>query len=94
MCFNCSGQVLALSPMPRDLAELKLVLDRDRRGPDRRIGKADGRVFRYERRVGERRTSRDDVAVIDDDMIIEISVDLSPNDVEFEDMTRIHELPY
>jgi hypothetical protein len=69
--------------------ELKLALSRERRGRDRRLGRPDTRVFRYERRVGERRSTRDDIAAIDDDMIIEISVDNSDLEVELEDMTRI-----
>jgi len=89
MCFSCSGQALALHPMPAGVPELKEALSRERRGPDRRFGKPDTRVFRYERRVGERRSSRDDCATIEDDMIIEISVDLSEVEPDFEDMTRI-----
>jgi hypothetical protein len=90
MCFNCAGQALSLSPMPRSAAELKEALDRDRRGRDRRVGRPDSRVFRYERRVGERRSLRDDGSPIDDDMIIEITVDLSASDdVDFGDMTQI-----
>lgn len=89
MCFSCSGQALALDPMPPGVAELKEALSRERRGRDRRLGKPDTRIFRYERRVGERRSTRDDVAVIDDDMIIEITVDNSDLEVEFDDMTRI-----
>jgi hypothetical protein len=89
MCFSCSGQALALHPMPPNVEELKLALSRERRGPDRRLGRPDTRVFRYERRVGERRSTRDDVAQIDDDMIIEITVESSDLEVEFDDMTRI-----
>jgi hypothetical protein len=91
MCFNCAGQALTIQPPPRDVAELRAGLSRDRRHRDRRRGKLDSRVFRYERRVGERRCERDEVAVIDDDMIIEITVDLglADTDPEFEDMTRI-----
>jgi hypothetical protein len=47
-------------------------------------------VFRYERRVGERRTLREDCPLVDDDMIIEVRID--PDEVDFEDMTRIREL--
>src|SRR5512143_2560592 len=94
LCFNCAGQALSVQPPPQNAAELREALSRDRRGRDRRTGKADTRVFRYERRVGERRTQRDEVAAIDDDMIIEITVDvaLADTDVDFDDMTRIREL--
>jgi hypothetical protein len=89
MCFSCSGQALALHPVPPDVPSLREALSRERRIIDRRIGKLDTRVFRYERRVGERRSTRDDCAAIDDDMIIEISVEDSDVESEFGDMTRI-----
>ena len=94
MCFNCTGQVLALPSVPRTIAELKLALKRDRRDRDRRYGKPDSRVFRYERRVGERRVGRcdADVAPIDDDMILEITIEPADAGVDFDDMTRIREL--
>ncbi|MGE0401941.1 MAG: hypothetical protein AB7T06_34880 [Kofleriaceae bacterium] len=92
MCFNCSGQLLTLNPMPNTIADLRIAVSRERRRNDRRIGKADTRVFRYERRVGERRTEREDIAPIDDDMIIEVSVSMDPEPVDFEDLTSIREL--
>ena len=92
MCFNCSGQLLTLNPMPNTIADLRIAVSRERRRVDRRIGKADSRVFRYERRVGERRNDREDIAPIDDDMIIEVSVNMDPEPVEFEDLTTIREL--
>lgn len=90
MCFNCAGQMLHFDPMPRNLIELKNAISRERRGRDRRFGKPDSRVFRYERRVGQRRSLRDDCPAIEDDMIIEMSVEVEGPD--FEDMTRIHQL--
>ncbi len=99
MCFNCAGQLLALNPMPLTLAELRQLVSRERRANDRRWGKTDGRVFRYERRVGQRRTSRDDFPPVDDDMIITIepAVELEvtgfgDDGMEFEDLTSIREL--
>jgi hypothetical protein len=96
MCFNCSGVALQLDPIPQTIAELRAVIGRERRDRDRRIGKPDGRVFRYERRVGERRAPRDgtDCPAVDDDMIIEITVDLAVADTDpgWEEMTRIREL--
>ena len=91
MCFNCSGQLLHLDPMPRTVAEMRDVISRERRRKDRRFGKPDTRVFRYERRVGERRTTRDDFPAVDDDMIIEIAVADAGGD-DFEDLTQIREL--
>ena len=57
---------------------------------DRRTGKPDTRVFQWERRVGDRRLGRlDECPTIDDDMIIEITVE---EETSFEDQTRIREL--
>jgi len=91
MCFNCAGQLLDLDPMPPTILALKEAISRERRKRDRRIGKVDSRVFRYERRVGERRDERAaDCPAVDDDMIIEVSYEVSHDD--FEDLTQIREL--
>jgi hypothetical protein len=93
-CFNCHGQVQALDPVPPTLSDVREALERERRRIDRRAGKSDTRVFRYERRVGERRGGvvGDEWATIDDDMIVEIIVDHGDGG-DFEEMTRIHALP-
>ena len=82
MCFSCHGQVQTLEPMPATVADLRTALTRERRTNDRRVGKADTRVFQYERRVGQRRELRDGEWVsIDDEMIVEMSIegdDLGP----------------
>ena len=93
VCFNCAGQLLHLDPLPATIAELKALVSRERRSSDRRIGKPDTRVFQYERRVGERRSSREEYPTVDDDMIIEVILD-TPGDgaVDFEDITQIREL--
>lgn len=82
MCFSCHGQVQTLEPMPTTVADLRTALTRERRTNDRRVGKADTRVFQYERRVGQRRELRDGEWVsIDDEMIVEMSIegdDLGP----------------
>ncbi|MGE0550887.1 MAG: hypothetical protein AB7O24_07960 [Kofleriaceae bacterium] len=75
MCFNCAGQLLTLNPVPETIEEMTLAISRERRRVDRRAGKPDTRVFRYERRVGERRMPRDVIRPIDDEMIIEITID-------------------
>jgi len=90
MCFNCAGQLLHLVPLPTSLAELREAVSRERRRTDRRMGKADSRVFQYERRVGERRTLRVEYPAVDDDMIIEVTLDEA--DAGFEDLTQIREL--
>jgi hypothetical protein len=93
MCFNCAGQLLHLDPLPATFAELKKIVSRERRASDRRLGKPDTRVFQYERRVGERRSSRDEYPTVDDDMIIEVILEPSDDaEVDFEDITQIREL--
>jgi hypothetical protein len=106
MCFNCAGQVLQLDPIPPTLAALRDAVSRERRRDDRRTGKPDTRVFRYERRVGERRAEGDGCARVDDDMIVEVALEAAAPDREGreggegrdagerdgEDVTRIHAL--
>lgn len=90
MCFSCAGQLLHLDPLPETIAAMRELISRERRQRDRRIGKADSRVFRYERRVGERRSAREDYPVVDDDMIIEITIEPDVGD-SFEELTQIRE---
>ncbi len=93
MCFNCEGQLAQLDPVPLSLEAIKIVVSRERRRRDRRLGKPDTRVFRYERRVGDRRTGREGEPPVDDDMIIEIIVDDGlPDDPTDHDLTQIREL--
>lgn len=93
MCFNCAGVLFALDPMPKTITLLKEAVSRERRKKDRRWGKPDTRVFVYERRVGERRSGREDLPPVDDDMIIEVSLDAEPPGEDFEqDITAIREL--
>lgn len=94
MCFNCAGQVLHLDPLPATLAELKILVSRERRASDRRLGrKPDTRVFQYERRVGERRSSREEYPTVEEDMIIEVVLEANGDDnVDFDDITQIRDL--
>ena len=99
MCFNCHGMIGLLAPMPKTISQLKDAISRERRKRDRRWGKPDSRVFIYERRVGERRFGREsDVPAVDDEMIIEITVDdelmklVGGHDDFDQDITAIREL--
>ncbi len=94
MCFNCAGQILHIDPLPATLAALREAVSRERRLNDRRIGKSDTRVFQYERRVGDRRSVRGEYPQVDDEMIIEVTIEDVIEDVDFEDLTRIRELVY
>ena len=59
--------------MPQSIATIREMLIRNRRDKERRWGKRDSRVFRYDRRNGERRSPRDlSESGVDDDMIVEI----------------------
>jgi hypothetical protein len=93
MCFNCHGVVGLLDPMPRTITALQEAVSRERRKRDRRWGKPDTRVFVYERRVGERRSGREsELPAVDDDMIIEVSIDSDAEEIDFDDITAIREL--
>jgi hypothetical protein len=93
MCFNCHGVLGLLDPMPATISLLKEAISRERRKRDRRWGKPDTRVFVYERRVGERRDGREgDLPAVDDDMIIEVTIDVDAAEVDFDDITAIREL--
>ncbi|HEY5951752.1 MAG TPA: hypothetical protein VIV40_39930 [Kofleriaceae bacterium] len=93
MCFNCHGVLGLLEPMPQTITLLKEAVSRERRKRDRRWGKPDTRVFVYERRVGERRDGREgELPAVDDDMIIEVTVDVDAIEVDFDDITAIRDL--
>jgi hypothetical protein len=106
MCYTCSGRAMVLDPLPQTIAGIREALVRDRRSRERRVGKADTRVFQYDRRGDDRRGERaptgDDWLVIDDEMILEIEevIDGSADardEAEAElqaDLTRIRELPF
>ncbi|MBK9072271.1 MAG: hypothetical protein IPL79_14920 [Myxococcales bacterium] len=93
MCFNCAGQMYALLEMPANIEALREALGRERRAKDRRAERPDTRVFRFERRVGERRDVRaESYELIDDELVIEVITDLEGDagDMDFEEHTRIH----
>jgi len=95
LCFNCAGQVALLEPVPRTITAIKDAISRERRKKDRRVGRPDTRVFQYERRIGERRdTARDAYTNIDDEMIIEITVEpeVTAGGEDFDDLTQIRAL--
>ena len=74
ICHNCSALASALQPLPQSISAIREALTRDRRNKERRWGKRDSRVFRYNRRGDERRLPRECGEFgIDDDMIVEIS---------------------
>lgn len=73
ICFNCSGQVAALTVVPSTIRELRSVLQRDRRDADRRSGNKDKRVYQRDRRLFERRFGRDaDFIEVEEEMLIDI----------------------
>ena len=92
MCFNCHGVIGHLDPMPNTITLLKDAVSRERRKRDRRWGKPDTRVFRYERRVGQRRSVRDDCPLVEDEMIIEVTFEPEGGGDDFDDLTQIRAL--
>lgn len=56
-CYSCSGRIHGLEIIPPSIAEIRIALDRERRGKqsDRRCEEPDSRVFLYERRRDDRR---------------------------------------
>lgn len=81
VCHNCCGRMAALEELPQSVAGIRAVLGRERRSEIRRLGRADGRAFPYERRGLERRADEIHIEIdtgngrggIDDDMIVEIA---------------------
>jgi hypothetical protein len=93
LCHNCATRAFKLVPMPRSIEGIRERLERERRGDERRIGKKDHRIFARERRVGERRTDRDDAIWLDDEYVVEIVEEIEPaNDQDAGDLTRIHQM--
>lgn len=100
-CHNCAARAMSLDPLPRSIAAIREQLARDRRADERRVGKRDTRVFRRERRADERRRSerngesRNPIALIDDEMILEIEElghELVRDAHDGGELTRIHDL--
>jgi hypothetical protein len=88
--------------MPQSIAAIRETLSRNRREKDRRWGKRDSRVFRYNRRGDDRRLPRDtSESGVDEDMIVEISelvselelLSLETMDKSRADLTCIQERP-
>ncbi len=55
MCHNCATRTFQMQPLPSTIEAIRQRLSRDRRWRERRVGRNDQRIFRKERRVGERR---------------------------------------
>jgi ribosome-binding protein aMBF1 (putative translation factor) len=103
VCHSCAGRMTALDDLPQSLAGIRALLGRERRSAARRTGRADGRVFPYERRDRDRRAGAEDRRAVDDrvdeEMIVEIAElahDLEALAAELPgergaDLTRIHE---
>jgi hypothetical protein len=56
-CHNCATKAFQMQPLPSTIEAIRQRLSRDRRWQERRVGRTDQRIFRKERRVGERRQS-------------------------------------
>ena len=95
VCYTCSARAARLAPMPQTVAGIRSALSRDRRNTSRRRGKSDDRVFRHDRRTGDRRGLRDgaDDIAVDDEMIVAIMDLAAKLDAVDEELTRIVERP-
>lgn len=101
MCFNCCGQLLHLDPLPETIAAMRELVSRERRKGDRRVGRADTRVFQYERRVGDRRTPRTaegsgpltavPVEIGFDDLYDDVVIEIGLEDLELVEEVRVEE---
>ena len=60
-CYSCSGRIHGLESIPPSLEEIRIALDRERRGKqsDRRCEEPDARLLQFERRRTDRRQSPD-----------------------------------
>jgi len=68
VCYNCAGRMATLDGMPQSVAGIRALLTRERRADARRIGRADGRVFPYERRGRDRRAAEVEIEIeVEDD---------------------------
>jgi len=81
VCHSCAGRIAAQAELPQSVAGIRALLGRERRSAVRRVGRADGRAFPYERRGLERRADEIPIEIeveaegggIDEDMIVEIA---------------------
>lgn len=85
VCHSCAGRMAALEAMPQSVAGIRALLSRERRSAVRRLGRADGRAFPHERRLGERRA---------DEVQIEIDVSDARDDIDDELIVEIEELAH
>jgi len=97
VCHGCAGRIAALDGVPKSVPGIRAALGRERRASIRRLGRADGRAFPYERRATERRADEIVIEVeaagpVDDQMIIEIEELAQELDALGSDLTCIRQL--
>jgi len=97
VCHSCSGKISRLGTIPNTVAGIRDVLNRERRGVERRAEEADRRIFPRERRVGERRTPPRSGSSQDTDPRIalpdfeDIVIELQEADIESVEQTLVRE---
>jgi hypothetical protein len=100
LCHSCAGRIARLENVPRTINAIRVLLDRERRGGDRRGDEAiDHRIFPRERRVGERRAPPRATGTSDTDPHIrladfeEIIIELVEADIESVEQTMVRQQP-
>lgn len=92
-CHNCAARAARLMPMPDTIEAIRQTLTRDRRDDERRVGKADTRVFKRDRRGLERRqtghAAGDDLMLLGDDDILIVEAALDDGGMLPSEETRI-----
>ncbi len=99
LCHSCAGRIGRMETIPTSINAIRILLDRERRGGDRRDAGIDRRIFPRERRVGERRAPprSEDVPNPDTDPHIhlpdfeDIVIELCDADVESVEQTQVRE---
>jgi hypothetical protein len=97
-CHSCAGQVARMESVPKSIAAIRTLLDRERRLLERRGEGLDRRIFPRERRVGERRgivatRSGEGDAHIDLPDFEDIVIELQASEVEIVEQTTVRESP-
>ncbi|MBC8131692.1 MAG: hypothetical protein H7X95_01820 [Deltaproteobacteria bacterium] len=97
LCHSCAGRIARMESVPTSINAIRVILERERRGRDRRDDGADRRIFPRERRVGERRAPPRTGGNSDTDPHIllpdfeEIVIELVEADLESVEQTQVRE---
>jgi hypothetical protein len=95
LCHSCAGRITRLETIPSSVNKIRVLLDRERRGKDRRDDGSDRRIFPRERRVGERRSPPRGGQDTDPHIVMpdfeDIVIELVEADIESVEQTLVRE---